>query len=123
MPIIQSDNLLLTFPEQIGLPSDSSKLNCISVLDKLLAAVECVIYPAITTPNTVRVSLKFADGVKSISPSDRFMFTMQNIRNPPTLKPSDSFHIYVVNKDLITINSMTEGITVTTNASFIVQRA
>jgi len=51
------------------------------------------------------------------------MFTMQNIRNPQTLKPSDSFQIYVVNKDLITINSIAEGITVTTNASFIVQRA
>jgi hypothetical protein len=71
----------------------------------------------------VRVNLKFADGVKSISPMDRFAFTVQNVRNPQTLKPSDSFQANVLNKDYITINSLTEGISVTTNNSYIVKRA
>jgi len=73
-------------------------------MDKLIAEVNCLILPSIMSTKMVRVSFKFADNVKSISPSDRFMFTMSNIRNPQTLKPSDSFQIFARNQDLLTIN-------------------
>ena len=80
VPIVQSDTLLITFPIQIGLPANSTSLGCFSPLDKLLAAADCTFDP--TTANTVRVVLRLAAGIKSISPMDRFALTVQNVRNP-----------------------------------------
>lgn len=95
IPITSTNFILMTFPSQITLPTNSSDFNCTSSFTALLSSVMCSYDPNVTTPNTVRVDLKFAENVKTISPLDRFAFTMNNIQNPSTMKPTDSIIVNV----------------------------
>lgn len=118
IPITYTNFILMTFPSQIILPTNSSDFNCTSSFSALLSSVTCSYDPEVTTLNTVRVDLKFAETVQIISPLDRFSFTMNKIQNPSTMKPTDSIIVNVNDPSGIPINSMKEGVTVTTSNSF-----
>jgi hypothetical protein len=118
IPITYTNFILMTFPSQIILPTNSSDFNCTSSFSALLSSVTCSYDPEVTTFNTVRVDLKFAETVQIISPLDRFSFTMNKIQNPSTMKPTDSIIVNVNDPSGIPINSMKEGVTVTTSNSF-----
>jgi len=121
IPIHASDGdmILVTFPTQIKLPT--ANLTCTSPLSPIITAVKCWYDPTVKTPNTIRVDLILKE--PGISPQDRFSFSINGIQNSQTLKTPDSIQVNIVNSSYVTLNSMTDGILVTTNNAWIVNRS
>ena len=63
VPIKETNLIMISFPEQIGLPEDPAALSCASSFTNLIESLDCTYDSSFGIPNTVRVALTLVDGV------------------------------------------------------------
>ena len=86
VPILEGDVFRFTFPSEIVLPSDTKDLNIASIVREVNDVEVSDDLDVEIAGNTVFVKFsKVADSTGT------YRWTLDNIRNPPSTKPSSSF--------------------------------
>lgn len=103
VPVNNTYSVIITFPEEVPLPSDTSAFKCSSDDTNLIASVTCTSHKAFIV-NSVR----FALSVRSpgINPLQTFKLTINGIQNPISTKPTGSFSVLIVDAQLGILSSL-----------------
>jgi hypothetical protein len=93
VPVKANSYIMVTFPHDINLPDNPRSLNCQNTFKQILKSVSCSYDLDFPLPNTVKVSMVLANGLKQIEALDRFDFKFSKIINPISTQTTPSIQI------------------------------
>ena len=98
-PLKNGDILRMTFPSQLTAPTGT--ISCVGY-NALATSLSCA--KISTTPEIIQITMSFPS-LSQVSANELLKFTIQQIKNPTTTEPSDTFGFLFTNSNGFNVNT------------------